>query len=215
MAKFKLEDGTEVEAFTADELQQKIAAEVAGLKEKRDELLGLHTKDKQRLVELETAQREAEEARQREKGEFKSLYEKTQAELESERDQARKFRQQVQEKEIESATLSLIGDLTRDTARASLLKKEAMQFARYTDEGVQFEIGGVSVDAVKLKEKLASDYPFLVDSSGASGGGALGGSRDGKAGKKFNQYSGDELSAIRKESPQEYERLRREFYSTT
>jgi DNA repair exonuclease SbcCD ATPase subunit len=215
VAKFVLQDGTEVEAFTADELQAKIAEEVSGLKAKRDELLGLHTKDKERLAELEKAQREAEEARQREKGEFKQLYEKTQAELESERDQARKFRQQVQEKEIESATLSLIGDLTRDTARATLLKKEAMQFAKYTDEGVQFEIGGVAVDAAKLKEKLASDYPFLIDGSGASGGGAQGGSRNGKAGKKFNEYSGDELSAIRRESPQEYDRLKREFYSTT
>lgn len=212
MAKFVLQDGSEVEAYTAEELKERLDAEVAGLKAKRDELLGLHTKDKERLTELEKAQKEAEEARQKEKGEFKQLYEKTQAELEAERDQARKFRQQIQEREIEAAVIALVGSMTRDTARFNLLKKEALQFAKYTESGVQFELGGVSVDAEKLREKLASDYPFLVDGSGASGGGAQGGSRTGQAGKKFNEYSGSELQAIRRENPTEYERLKREFH---
>ncbi len=214
MAKFVLQDGSEIEAFTAEELKEKIDTEVAGLKAKRDELLGLHTKDKERLSELEKAQREAEEARQKEKGEFKQLYEKTQAELEAERDQARKFRQQIQEREIEAAVIALVGSMTRDTARFNLLKKEALQFAKYTESGVQFELGGVSVEAEKLREKLATDYPFLVDGSGASGGGAQGGSRTGQAGKKFNEYSGAELIAIKRESPAEYERLKREFHQT-
>ena len=214
MAKFKLEDGTEVEAFTAEELQARVDAEVAGLKAKRDELLGLHSKDKERLAELEKAQQEAEEARQREKGEFKSLYEKTQAELEAERENARKFRQQTQEKELQLAAGSIVGELTRDPKRAELLRKEALQFARYGEEGVKYEIGGVEVDAGKIKEKLAADYPFLVDGSGASGGGAQGGSRNGQAVKKFSEYTGAELSAIRRESPTEYERLKREHYGT-
>jgi DNA repair exonuclease SbcCD ATPase subunit len=214
MAKFVLQDGSEVEAFTADELKERIEAEITGLKAKRDELLGLHAKDKERLTELEKAQKEAEEARQKEKGEFKQLYEKTQAELEAERDQARKFRQQIQEREIEAAVIALVGSMTRDTARFNLLKKEALQFAKYTESGVQFELGGVSVDAEKLREKLATDYPFLVDGSGASGGGAQGGSRNGKAVKKFDEYSGLELAAIRRENPTEYERLKREFHQT-
>lgn len=209
MAKFKLEDGTEVEAFTAEELQAKLDEEVAGLKAKRDELLGLHAKDKERLQELERAQQEAEEARQKEKGEFKSLYEKTQAELESERDQARKFRQQVQEKELEVTAASLVAELTRDTQRAALLKKEALQFAKYTDEGVKYEVGGVEVDADKLKEKLAADYPFLVDGSGASGGGAQGGSRNGQGLKPWAEMSEKERLQLKQDNPVEfYKRLK-------
>ena len=207
MAKFKLEDGTEIEAFTAEELQEKLDSELSGLKAKRDELLGLHAKDKERLTELEKAQQEAEEARQKEKGEFKSLYEKTQADLEAERDSSRKFRQTIQEKELESAANAITGELTRDTKRAELLRKEALQFAKYTDEGVKFEIGGVEVDAAKLKEKLSSDYPFLVDGSGASGGGAQGGSKDGKAGN-WADYTPAELSDIRKADPAKYEHLK-------
>lgn len=207
MAKFKLEDGTEVEAFTAEELQAKLDEELAGLKAKRDELLGLHAKDKERLTELEKAQQEAEEARQREKGEFKSLYEKTQAELEAERDNARKFRQQIQQKELEGAANALVTELTRDNKRAELLRKEALQFAKYTDEGVKFEVGGVEVDAAKLKQKLSDDYPFLVDGSQASGGGAQGGNRNGQAGK-WADYTSAELSEIRKSDPARYEQLK-------
>jgi DNA repair exonuclease SbcCD ATPase subunit len=207
VAKFKLEDGTEVEAFTAEELQAKLDEELSGLKAKRDELLGLHAKDKERLTELEKAQQEAEEARQREKGEFKSLYEKTQAELETERENARKFRQQIQQKELEGAANALVTELTRDNKRAELLRKEALQFAKYTDDGVKFEVGGVEVDAAKLKQKLSDDYPFLVDGSQASGGGAQGGNRNGQAGK-WADYSSAELSEIRKSDPARYEQLK-------
>ena len=207
MAKFKLEDGTEVEAFTAEELQARLDEELAGLKAKRDELLGLHAKDKERLSELEKAQQEAEEARQREKGEFKSLYEKTQAELETERENARKFRQQIQQKELEGAANALVTELTRDNKRAELLRKEALQFAKYTDDGVKFEVGGVEVDAAKLKQKLSDDYPFLVDGSQASGGGAQGGNRNGQAGK-WADYTSAELSEIRKSDPARYEQLK-------
>jgi hypothetical protein len=175
MAKFKLEDGTEVEAFTTDELKQAIENEIAGLKAKNGELLGLHTKDKERLAELEAAQAKAEEERQKEKGEFKSLYEKTQAELEAERQAAREFKTQVQSKTLEGEAFKLATSLTSDTKRAELLKKEVLQYAKYTDTGVQFEIGGVAVESGKLAEKLKADYPFLADGSGASGGDAKGG----------------------------------------
>ena len=208
MAKFTLEDGSEVEAFTADELQAKLDEELAGLKAKRDELLGLHAKDKERLAELEKAQQEAEEARHKEKGEFKSLYEKTQQELEQERENARKFRNAVQEKDTEAAASAIVSDLTRDSKRAELLRKEALQFAKYTDEGVKYEIGGVEVDAEKVKEKLSSDYPFLVDGSGASGGGAQGGSPRGKAGKKWSDMSESEHVELYKQDPDEYRRLK-------
>jgi hypothetical protein len=174
MAKFKLEDGKEIEAFTADELKAAIENEVAGLKAKNGELLGLHAKEKERLAELEAAAQAAEVERQKEKGEFKTLYEKTQAELEGEREAARKFRTEVQTKTLESEAFKLATSMTSDTKRAELLKKEIQQYAKYTDNGVQFEVGGVAIEGSKLAEKLKTDYPFLADGSGASGGGASG-----------------------------------------
>ena len=123
------------------------------------------------------------------------------------REEIDRISKKIQEKELEQSANSLVGELTRDNKRADLLRKEALQYAKYTETGVVYEIGGVAVDAAKLKEKLASDYPFLVDGSGASGGGAQGGSRDGKAGK-WADYTPAQLSEIRQSDPAQYEHLK-------
>jgi len=180
MAKLKLADGTEIEAFTQEELNAAVEAQITGLKAKNGELLGLHSKDKERLEALEKAAKEAETNREKEKGEFKSLYEKTQTELEAEREAARKYRGEVQSKTLESEAFKLASSLTSDTKRAELLKKEVLQYAKYTDTGVQFELGGVAVESSKLAEKLKADYPFLADGTGASGGSAQGNSQSVK-----------------------------------
>lgn len=182
MAKYKLEDGTEIEAYSGDELKEIIATEVTGLKAKNDELLGKLSDNKGALQELQSAQEKAELDRQKEKGEFKELYEKTLSDLNAERETAATFKTQVQTKELDSEAFKLASQLTKDTARAELLKKEAMQFAKYTENGVAFEIGGVEVASDKLLEKMRTDYPFLVDGSGANGGGAEG-SANGRSGQ--------------------------------
>lgn len=168
----------EAKTYSEAEVREMLEKETSGLKSKVSELLGETKAEREKRVALEQAQQEAEEERQKEKGEFKSLYEKTQADLEAERENARKFRQTIQQKELESAAGQIAGQLSRDAKRAELLKKEAMQFAVYTDEGVKFEVGGVEMPAEKLIEKMSEDYDFLVDGSQASGGGAPG-SRNG------------------------------------
>lgn len=212
MAKFKLEDGTEIEAFTADEVKAQVEAEVAGLKAKVDELLGEKKTVSQKAKELEEAQAKAEEERLKEKQEFKTLYEKEQQTKQELQEQYELYRQRVERQELALASSKLVSELTRDTARAELLAEKAQGLAKYTDDGVIYEIGGVSVDAKKVAEHLREKYPFLVDGSGASGGGATGNNGSGGAVKKFDQMNGAELSALRKENPQEYDRLRKEFY---
>lgn len=171
----------ETKTYTEDEVKSLLEQETSGLKSKVSELLGETKAEREKRQALEQAQAEAEEQRQKEKGEFKSLYEKTQAELEAERENARKFRQTVQQKELESAAANLASQLTRDSKRAELLKKEALQFAVYTDEGIKFEIGGVEMPQDKVIEKMRADYDFLVDGSQATGGGAPGSKSGGAA----------------------------------
>ena len=186
MAKFKLEDGTEVEAFTAEEMEAKLNETTSGLKAKVDELLGESKSAKQKARELEEAQAAIEEARAKEKGEFKELYEREQkakAELAEKYDS---FAKRIQLKEVESAALMMAAELTRDTKRAELLRKEIGQFTRYTDEGVKFEMGGVEVDRAKVLSHITDSYPFLIDGSGATGGGAIGG-KGGSASTSGNQ----------------------------
>jgi hypothetical protein len=211
MAKLKLEDGTEIEAFTPEELNAKLEEETAGLKAKVEELLGESKSAKQKARELEELQQAEAEARAKEKGEFKELYEREQKAKAELAEKYEGFEKRIQAKEIESASSMIAAELTRDTKRAELLRKEISYFARYTEDGVKFEMGGVEVDRVKVLAHIKENYPFLVDASGADGGGATGGKRGGAV-KKFNEYNGAELKAIKDSDPAEYERLRTEFY---
>lgn len=168
-------------AALPEDVQSKLE-ELERLKAHHNRLLDETKTAKQKAQELEEAQRKADEDRQKEKGEFKNLYEKTLADLEQEREQARHFRQSIQQKEVESSAYKLAGQLTKDTKRAELLAKEARQFAQHTDDGVKYVVGGMEIEPDKLIEKLREDYPFLVDGVDSSGGGATG-SRGGASTK--------------------------------
>jgi len=149
MAKFKLEDGTEVEAFTADEVTARLEQETSGLKSKLDELLGETKTAKQKAKELEDAQSVAELVRAKEKGEFKELYEREQKARTELSEKYEQYSKKIQAKDIEISANTIALELTRDTKRADLLKKEVSQFARYSEDGVKFEMGGVEVDRAK------------------------------------------------------------------
>ena len=188
--------------------------DTSGLKNKVKELLDETKSEREKRIALEREKQEAEEARQKEKGEFRELYEKAQADLQKERSEIQEFKQRIQQKDIDAESFNIAYALSKDKARAALIHKEIRSYAKHTDEGVIFEIGGVKVDTDKIKAKISEDYPFLVDGNGASGGGASGGQPNGGAMKKFNEYTGAELSEIRKTNPAAYEKLKTEYYQT-
>lgn len=98
--------------------------------------------------------------------------------------------------------------------RYELLRKEALQFIAHTPEGIKINgPEGEAWDAKQLGEHLSTQYPFLVDGSKASGGGAPGSQGGGAVTKKFDQMTAADLSALRKEKPDEYERLRDEYHN--
>lgn len=207
MATLKLEDGTEVEAFTEDEVKAKIEEEVTGLKAKVDELLGESKSAKQKARELEELQAKQEEEALKQKEEFKTLYEREQQAKAELAEKYEAFAQRIQQKEIEGAALAIAGELTRDTKRAELLREQVSRYARYTDDGVKFEMGGVEVDKDKIVGHIQENYPFLIDGSGASGGGATGG-KNGGAGKSWAEMSEAEHVALYKRDPESYRRLK-------
>ena len=180
----------EKESYTKEDVQKYIF----GLKEKNEALI---TEKKQALEkakgageyerkakELEAAQKTAEEQRQKEKGEFKELYEKTQADLEAERNSNKAWKEQLQQRDVKEKAGRIGNDLSKtDTKRAEVLADYAAKFAKHDGEQVTYEIGGIEVSADKLKEHLTKEYPFLVDGNGSSGGGATG-ARGGAASDK-------------------------------
>lgn len=167
--------------YTEDEVRALLDKETGGLKAKVDELLGESKSAKQKARELEEAQQRAEEERQREKGEFKTLYEREQKAKQELAEKFSEYQTRIQRQEINLESAKLAGQLARDTARAELLAEKVAQLAKHTDEGVRFEIGGVEVDHGKVIAHLTEKYPFLVDASGANGGGAPVGNQGGRA----------------------------------
>lgn len=207
MAKFTLADGTEIEAFTPDELKSQLATETAGLKNKVEELLGEKKTVSQRAQELEDQAKAAEEAALKEKQEFGTLYSNEKEARLKEQEENKAFREQIKNKDIELAAAS-IGSAGVDESSAKLLAREAKEYAKYDENGVHFEIGGVVVEKEKVIELLSEEYPRLFAGSQASGGGATGNKNSDGVAKKFADYSPTELAEIRRNNPADYERLR-------
>jgi hypothetical protein len=104
-------------------------------------------------------------------------------------------------------------EATGGVQRYGLLKKEAMQFIAHTPEGVKINgPDGEAWDAKQLGKYLTEQYPFLVDGSKASGGGAPGGKGGGAVTKKFSEHTGAELKALKEQDPEAYKRLRDEHH---
>tara|TARA_R100001369_G_scaffold16867_3_gene31976 strand:- start:2701 stop:3321 length:621 start_codon:yes stop_codon:yes gene_type:complete len=202
-------DENDEKTFTQADLDAAVAKAVEALKAKNDELLGETKAERKKRQELEAAQETAEAERQKKAGEFRELYEKTQAELEKERAQAAAFKATIREKDIEGTAGAIASELTRDTARAALLRKEAAALLKHTDEGVQYEIGGVQVDRAKVLDHLKAAYPFLADGNQSNGGGAGGGS--GGAGsitkEQFKAMGDKERIELHRNDPETFRRL--------
>jgi len=200
--------------YTEDEVQKMIDDQVSGLKNKVEELLGEKKSAAQKAKELEEQQKTQEEERLKEKEQFRELYEREQTSKKELQEQFEDFQNRIKKQEIQNASLKLASELTRDTARGELLQEKASQYAKYNEDGsVIFELGGVQVDQEKVLNHLKEKYPFLVDGSGATGGGASGSTQNGGAvTKSFSEMTGAELSELRAENPNEYQRLRNEYY---
>jgi len=183
------ETATEPKTYTQDEVQALIEEQTGGLKKKVDELLGEKKSASQKARDLEESSRTAEEARQKEKGEFKALYEQSQASLDEERNSNKTWKEQIQLRDVKEKAGRIGNDLAKtDTKRAEVLSDYAAKFAKHDGEQVTYEIGGIEVSADKLKEHLTKEYPFLVDGNGSSGGGATG-ARGGAASDKTAKRS--------------------------
>lgn len=197
--------------FTQEQMDAAIAEAVekaiAPLKAKNTELLGETKAEREKRQALETAAQEAEAKRAQEAGEFKTLYEKSQADLVKEREQNASFRGQIKDRDTKAAATALASELTRDTARAGLLTKEAAAFVELGDDGAPvFKVGGIVVDRAKVMDHLKTSYPFLVDGQQSNGGGAPGGG-GGAVTKKPEELTAQERGELFRTNPAEFYRL--------
>lgn len=86
--------------------------------------------------------------------------------------------------------------------RYNLLRQEAMKHIAHTPEGVKINgPDGSAWDAKRLGEHLSTEFPFLVDGSKASGGGAPGSSGGGAVTKKLKDMTQSERLDFKQRDP--------------
>ncbi len=159
-------------------------------------------KAREDLESLRKEQEAAERTRLEEQKEFESLYKKTQEELDSERKQAREFRDQITQRDIQASAQSIAQELaSKDAKRAKVLADYASRFAKLEDGQIVYEIGGLKVDKAQVAKHLKEEFPFLVDGSQASGGGASGGKGGGATSKPLKDMNEKERIEFKQNDP--------------
>lgn len=148
-----------------------------------DELKGALSKEREarkaatsRAEALEKAQRKAEEDRAAQKGEFETLWQKSEQERVDLQAKYTDFEAQIQAKDVDAALMSIGADLTKNAEKRSDIVALYRANAKYTDTGVVYEVGGVEVSVSEFKNMITEQRPYLVDGNQSSGGGANGGS---------------------------------------
>lgn len=171
---------------------------------------------KKRVKELEDEQAAKDQAALEKNKEFETLYGNEKKAREDAEKKYGDLKTSVADKDRTAEAMKVVSTLTKDAGKAELLKQQALGSIIATPEGEIKMNGpdGESWDATKLTDHLKTTYPFLVDGSQASGGGAGGGQGGGAAGKKFEDLNGEELKNLRATDPNEYERLKDEYATT-
>ena len=169
-------------------VQTQIEEQVTGLKAKNDELLA----EKKRIQrDKEKADAEARTQAERiaqEQNDFKQLYESQKTEAEALQAKLQEMTSNIQRQTVMSEAARLASGLTKDVAKAKLLEQQISQRLALVDGEIKVldESGQLTVSKPEsLTESIRENYPFLVDGSQASGGGAARSQGGADAGEKM------------------------------
>lgn len=156
---------------------------------------------KRKLKEFETDAERKERERLEKQQEWEQLSKKDRERADGLEKQLSELKDKVANGERTTAAERVISSLIDPSAeggakRYELLRKEALQHIAHTPEGVKINgPDGEAWDAKQLGEHLSTQYPFLVDGSKASGGGAPGSTGGGSATQGNMGGSRDERKA--------------------
>jgi len=188
-----------------------LKSENAAMKAKIDELLGEAKRAKEMRRQAEAEAEKAAQDKARKDGDFEQLLKSSESEREALKSELEQLKKSIRAEKINGEAAKLASKLTKDTVRAELLAEKFAQRLTLTDDGIKVldEAGQLTVSPIDdLVTQISSRYQILVDGSQASGGGATGANGSAGMSKKWGDYSPAQLSDIRKQSPDEYERLK-------
>jgi DNA repair exonuclease SbcCD ATPase subunit len=177
-------------------IDAKLSEELSGLKRKNDELLAEKKKVQQEREEArEQARLEAEE-KARKENDWKQLAQSAEERLETKSAELETLRGHIKKQKIMTEAAKLASQLTKDTQRAQLLQKEISQRLALVDDELRVtdENGQLTVSSMEeLTNSIRTAYPFLVDGSQASGGGAVKAQGGAEARKEVSRAAFDKM----------------------
>lgn len=206
-------EGKEITVYTQEELD----AEVKGLKVTNQNLKDEKQELADKLKTIDAEKRDAEEAKAKRDGDYEKLERLMNERIETERAEREKAFAAWRKEKVGNALNDIVTELGAGGSRNEDLRdllKSRFEFD-YDHESGKVTVSGDNVASLDDLRKLVKDgdrYAAYVAGSQASGGGAAGSKGTGVATKKFNEMSGAELAELRKDNPQEYDRLKTEFY---
>lgn len=184
--------------------------DTTGLKDKANALLG---EKKSLELELVKANADLKEAKlvapgtgDAESAKLQSLLDDAMSKNKDWEDKHNGLLGDIRSKSIDGEADRIAATLTTDTSRASLLSQQIRN--RITLDNGSFSVldekGNPTISSMEeLTGQIKTQYPFLVDGSKASGGGAQGGS-GGAGSKPFSEMNATERSKFANEKPTEY-----------
>ena len=183
----------EEEYSTLDEAQQNLYSEgedgytlnvegvpkedVSGLKQKIDKLLGEKKNAQQKAVEAEEKAKAEAAEKLKKANDFEQLYNSSESERQKTANELNDLKTTIEKQKLNTEAMSIASKLTKDTARAKLLSQQIQSRLSLVDGEARVldTNGNLTVSSIEdLTSSIKTEYPFLVDGSQASGGGAIG-----------------------------------------
>lgn len=211
-------DGQQMTVYTESEFKEKLDSEVKGLKITVENLKAEKTDVVEKLKEQKDITRQMEEAKAKAEGDKETL-ERLAAEREAEeRNKFAALQNMIKSEKVGNALADLVTEIgaggKKNKHLMTLLKAE-FDFD-YDIDGGQVLINGGKVPTVaELRKSIeeSGEYDDYLAGSKATGGFPAAKPGSGVATKKFHEYTGAELKAIKDSDPAQYERLRSEYYA--
>lgn len=166
---------------------------------------------KAELARLKKELADNEEKKQKEKGEFKQLYEKAIADLDALRKEKADFETAIKKREAETFASNIALKGTTDARRKTLLTEQLMRYVIHTEKGIGFEMEGIEIDEKTLLEHLKGEYPFLFDGTKASGSGATGGSGGAAMSKKWEDMTTEDRIKLKATNYDQFKRVKEDY----
>lgn len=182
-----IEIDPEIKTALEQQFKSYVDETTKGLKANNDALLAEKKKAQEMTEQANQQARTESEEKLKAKNDYKQLFESGQQETQKLKKQLEDMEQKNKHSTIQSQAATLAANLTKDTARAKLLQKEIGQRLTLIDNQIRVldESGQLTVSTLdELTGRIKADYPFLIDGSQATGGGAARSSGGAGSGEK-------------------------------